>query len=872
VPFYENGKVTDVIDVEITYQIIGLFSEGLYSSANKAIEELVSNSFDADATAVELSVSRDLDGPDSTIAVFDNGSGMDQAGLKTLWIVGDSIKRRNRTTPGGRQTIGKFGIGKLAAYVLGTRLTHISKSDGVYLSTTMDFGSIPATVHVGGVEGRAAEAGQKTVQLDLRVLTEAEARRALQPWLKSDGAVGRLRLFGANASPSWTAAVISGLKPMATELSFGRLRWILATAMPLRDDFTLRLNGGPVESAKLADRKVGSWILGKDLKDVPRPGPSELEAEEDPDIKEPDYRHWMLIDKSLGPVTGYVEVYADPIDAGKSAELIGRSNGFFVYVQGRLINPDDAGFGIDRNTLRHGTFSRFRVVVNIDRLDEELRSSRESLRDGPRLTNARQLLQGLFNFARSELEEHEATVDSGRQVSQRFADSPASLSERPILRLILESFETGRHARHIDLTGAAQLGSVESLKNHIEERIRSDAGLIASVQFADLGTDRPIAILQAMDGVLTINLEHPFVAHFADAFNDTRKNLPLQLFAVSEVALEAQLRASGATDIDVDTVLSERDELLRHLARSRGRQNSMTVAQDLLNAASDKHGLELALVAAFNQLGYEAIPRGGNNNPDGIADAHLPPSDGQPGKYRVSLEAKSKETPGGKVKKAAVEVSTIARHRHDSSANYAIVVGPRFETGILHDAAVVQEIDADRGANPGKSITLMNIEDLARLVRAAPLKRISLARLRGLFAARTPTEASQWVDAQLALQPPEAPYRAILETVWSEQQNDSSYSVTYSSLRTALRLTKNVVVQEDELRNDCIALARMAPTLFVERAEAVELNTKPDKVLEAIRDYIGWEAESGPSMTQAVPSEQVREKLPRTRRRRQSSS
>ncbi len=133
--FHSVGTITDQISVEITYQIIGLFSEGLYSSPSKAIEELVSNSFDADADCVDVAVAKDLASAGATIAVFDNGIGMDAEGLKIHWIVGDSIKRRSRVTAAGRYTIGKFGIGKLASYVLGERLTHISLRDGVYVST-----------------------------------------------------------------------------------------------------------------------------------------------------------------------------------------------------------------------------------------------------------------------------------------------------------------------------------------------------------------------------------------------------------------------------------------------------------------------------------------------------------------------------------------------------------------------------------------------------------------------------------------------------------------------------------------------------------------------------------------------------------------
>ena len=81
-----------------------------------------------------------------------------------------------------------------------------------------------------------------------------------------------------------------------------------------------------------------------------------------------------LSHKELGRITGYIELYDSDLTGGKSADT-GRSHGFFVYVRGRMINidEDDDGFGIPRNQLRHGTFSKFRMVVHIDSLDEVLR-------------------------------------------------------------------------------------------------------------------------------------------------------------------------------------------------------------------------------------------------------------------------------------------------------------------------------------------------------------------------------------------------------------------------------------------------------------------------------------------------------------------
>ena len=47
--FSSIGRATDDIEVRLSYRIVELFSEGLYTSPSKAVEELVANSFDAGA-------------------------------------------------------------------------------------------------------------------------------------------------------------------------------------------------------------------------------------------------------------------------------------------------------------------------------------------------------------------------------------------------------------------------------------------------------------------------------------------------------------------------------------------------------------------------------------------------------------------------------------------------------------------------------------------------------------------------------------------------------------------------------------------------------------------------------------------------------
>src|SRR5438132_9246296 len=173
--FTTIGSATGMIPVRLSYKIVELFSEGLYASPNKAIEELVANSFDAGALKVIVLLPSDFHAQDATIAVIDDGEGMDAVGLRQHWLIGLSNKRNLTTLPKGRLQIGKFGIGKLATYVLSSRLTHVSKKDGKFYSTSMDYGRIDTRTK-GGLEPKTP------IEIALRELTESEAKEALAPW------------------------------------------------------------------------------------------------------------------------------------------------------------------------------------------------------------------------------------------------------------------------------------------------------------------------------------------------------------------------------------------------------------------------------------------------------------------------------------------------------------------------------------------------------------------------------------------------------------------------------------------------------------------------------------------------------------------
>jgi hypothetical protein len=87
-----SGIKIDTVDIEIDYAILQHFSKHLYSSPNKAIEELVTNGYDALAQHVDIFL------PGAAAAecliVWDDGDSMDLDGLKRLWWIARSPKER----------------------------------------------------------------------------------------------------------------------------------------------------------------------------------------------------------------------------------------------------------------------------------------------------------------------------------------------------------------------------------------------------------------------------------------------------------------------------------------------------------------------------------------------------------------------------------------------------------------------------------------------------------------------------------------------------------------------------------------------------------------------------------------------------------
>ena len=160
----------------------------------------------------------------------------------------------------------------------------------------------------------------------------------------------------------------------------------------------------------------------------------------------------------------------------------------------------------------------------------------------------------------------------GALAAQRIAATPASLARRPLVSLVTKALEGKytplftKYPRNLSPTER------KSFIAELAEKAESPEGLVRHVELLDLSMDEPgIATFEAESGTLKINSLHPYIAHFLDEY-EHKTHVPLELLAMSEVLLEAHLFERSLDEKTVKDALLERDELLRVLSRTAGKQ------------------------------------------------------------------------------------------------------------------------------------------------------------------------------------------------------------------------------------------------------------------------------------------------------------
>lgn len=738
------GQETGRIPIELSTRFLQHFSEQLYSSPQKAFEELISNSWDAGADCVDVRIPSDLSAVGATLSVLDNGASMDEEGLRQLWHIAFSPKKGN-PTQFGRNVIGKFGIGKLATYVLASKLTYLCKAtDGKIRRVTMDY-----TV----VDQQAGEKSDKLIsELDLTLyeVDEKEVEEALKSVCDGSEILDLIKKgvpkpegkfddddYGASASTlsgrprdTWTLVILSDLKPVARSMKVGVLRRMLCAALPIGSEMAISINNELLASSKVNAPIKKEWRIGPDLKFT------ELEYIENGEAKklkitsklEP-FPHVEI--PGIGIVSGRARLYEDIISGGKSDER-GASNGFHVNVLGRIVNQSNPSFGEDN--LSHAAWARFRLTVRVDGLNQFLTTDREKFQEKPELAVFRAFLRKVFNLTRNHYDsDQSAILPDGGDV---LVKSLGVVSLNPLRNVVSEALKSAPQLPGLfDETGIDDREKKRtSWREETAEHIQNALG---DVKYEKLTNDSFVQFRIA-DSAVIVNKEHPFVVEHSRT--KAEKEL-LRTVALVSLLTDVYALDIGVAPATLENIRNYRDKLMRYRAM-QSRQSGSYIAKLLLQMQHDSANsklLEAVLSDALRYLGFQVRDLAKPGEPEGIASAYPYPTKATPSAdnpapplYSVSFDAKASKHEAAKT--GNISLDGIVEHRERYKANYALVVAPGFQEGALDTRAEQQRV------------TPMAARDLGKLLEyTVEYGAIPLTKLREVFELTNPKAVSEWV-------------------------------------------------------------------------------------------------------------------------------
>lgn len=137
------------LEIQFHGRVIEHLGIDMYQSPVAAIAELVSNAWDADASAVNIELPKSL-GPDAMIRIKDDGLGMTFEECQARYLKVGFNKRKtlgSATSPGGRPLMGRKGIGKFAGFGIArvVWVKTISEATGECTTFSLDIAKLLGT-------------------------------------------------------------------------------------------------------------------------------------------------------------------------------------------------------------------------------------------------------------------------------------------------------------------------------------------------------------------------------------------------------------------------------------------------------------------------------------------------------------------------------------------------------------------------------------------------------------------------------------------------------------------------------------------------------------------------------------------------------
>ncbi len=203
-------------------RIIDHLGVSAYSNYTKSIKELVANAYDADATKVNIWINK------HEILIVDNGSGMDETGIREGYIpIGSGKKRVIKRTPKyNRLPIGNKGIGKLAGFGIAILMeVETIKDDKKYIfpmdKEEMDKKAKLEDIDIPLISEETREKSGTSVRLS-KLLPHVEKITETNPIIKQSAK--KLREFLATSLPSDShfEVYVNGIKCTRVDVPYKR--------------------------------------------------------------------------------------------------------------------------------------------------------------------------------------------------------------------------------------------------------------------------------------------------------------------------------------------------------------------------------------------------------------------------------------------------------------------------------------------------------------------------------------------------------------------------------------------------------------------------------------------------------------------------
>lgn len=715
--FKEESDLDNSGDIDINFDFLDQVSTQLYRNPRRAVEELVCNSYDAGATECEVLYP---EGKDEKLYVLDNGSAMDEEELDRLWDIADSPKKALEKNPdkervqNGRQQIGKFGIGKLAAFAVGNELTHIATKDGRTRVVTVakediegrDFDNPPKCEIFGMDEEEAREYVEKEILPD----------NITNPWEEDD-----------EEWESWTLAVVDEIKPSVVE---GRthshlLKPMIRTAIPLSTDFSVKVNGGDIGEREPASEKISSLLIGdddefkdhleSDLREAWVDIDDEIDSTDEVDAnryeceftevdayeEDQDPRPGLQIPK-LGPIAGEAAVYEETLTTPKREKKDVQDYGYRITVRGKLVNRGEPNFDTPQKSYKY--WSRFLATVEIPELDDAILLQRDSIDESQieaRIT--REVLDSIFNYlrtkARHQLESED--YDPGTFFKRLSTLSPQKVPEA--------------------LQGLVDEEGVPFPKGGWDD---------VDVTFKSGGADSDLAHYEAENHAIVINTDHTLLnALNQDSFPNSSREV------VGE-ALAGQLLAIGYfrhNEVE-ESLIEGAVEIIENSARSAAKliQDQPEYYGNRLSTTvqDGDEPFEQAVVDALLNLGLDVDHYGASDKPDAVVTISRP---GQ--NFKIAVEAKGGTSTSADHKE--ISISTMHEHADDFDCQHCVAVSSR-EIFQLRGNSETDDSSLIEQVNDHPDVSIMTIEMLREMLRLHQQNPYDYTQLKNIFQLNSP--------------------------------------------------------------------------------------------------------------------------------------